>query len=606
MIAAVGGGLLAGWCRSARFLLVSCAIGLGACGGGGGTDAALKAPSGLAIAYGLKTLNFTWSAVEGASTYRFFERTDAAAPFSPVGGPLTATSMSQQISVLLHQKLNASYAVQACNADGCGGMSTAVQPDLNQAIGYVKASNTEADDRFGREVALSADGSTLAVATIREASDATGVNGDQTSNAAANAGAVYVFSRTAGIWTQQAYLKASNTRAGHFFGASLALSADGGTLAVGAMSEDSSAVGINGDQTPGAVPNAGAVYVFTRIGGDWLQQAYVKASNTDRYDGFGGHLAISADGNTLAVGATGEGSDAAGINGDELDNNAAYAGAVYVFLRAGGTWTQQAYVKASNSQGSDIFGASVALSADGNTLAVGANLEHSGALGVGGDQWDETASFAGAVYVFTRSGVTWSQQAYVKASNTQADALFGKSLALSADGNTLAVGAIGESSSATGIDGDQGNRTAIQAGAVYVFTRAGGAWSQQAYVKASNTARNNGFGETVALSGDGNTMVVGAIHEAGDAKGINGSAGNTAPSSGAAYVFARAGTTWTQSAYLKASNTQANDQFGSSLALSADGTTLVAGAPQEGSKAVGIQGNQSNEGAPNAGAVYVY
>src|SRR5688572_24260362 len=152
--------------------------------------------------------------------------------------------------------------------------------------------------------------------------------------------------------------------------------------------------------------------------------SYVKASNTGANDAFGISVALSADGNTLAVGAYFEDSS---------------AGGVYVFGRSGCAWSQQAYVKASNAGAGDAFGVSVALSADGNTLAVGAYFEDSGTPGVNSTP-DEAAFSSGAAYVFSRSGGVWSQQAYVKASNTGAGDLFGVSVALSADGNTLAVG----------------------------------------------------------------------------------------------------------------------------------------------------------------------
>ena len=115
---------------------------------------------------------------------------------------------------------------------------------------------------------------------------------------------------------------------------------------------------------------------------------------------FGLSVALAADGNTLAVGATAEGSRATGINGDQSDRSAANSGAVYVFTRSDGIWTQQAYVKASNTDASDQFGASVALAADGNTLAVGANAEGSSATGINGDQSDNSASLSGAVYLY--------------------------------------------------------------------------------------------------------------------------------------------------------------------------------------------------------------
>ncbi len=302
-----------------------------------------------------------------------------------------------------------------------------------------------------------------------EDSAATGINGNQTSNAAKDSGAVYVFTRTGTTWRQQAYVKASNTGGGDYFGTSVALSADGSTLAAGAYSEDSAATGISGDQTSHAAADSGAVYVFTRTGTTWSQQAYVKASNTGGGDGFGISVALSADGSTLAVGACQEDSAATGINGDQTSDAAQTSGAVYVFTRTGATWSQQAYVKASNTGGGDVFGISVALSANGSTLAVGALGEDSAATGISGDQTSNAPPGSGAVYVFTRTGTTWRQQAYVKASNTGAIDIFGSSVALSADGSTLAVGACREDSAATGINGDQTSNAAGDSGAVYVY-----------------------------------------------------------------------------------------------------------------------------------------
>ena len=417
-------------------------------------------------------------------------------------------------------------------ACGGGGEDTAGLPTFAAAAleAYVKASNTGAEDVFGRSVAF--DGDTLVVGAPNEASNATGINGTQDDNSADLSGAVYVFVRdpATGVWSQQAYVKASNTGAGDFFGGSVAL--DGDTLAVGAYGEASSATGVNGTQTDNSASGSGAVYVFVRNGGVWSQQAYVKASNTGAGDGFGWSVAL--DGDTLAVGAPGEASSATGINGTQDDNSAVISGGVYVFTRTGGVWSQQAYVKASNTEAGDQFGNSVAL--EGDTLAAGAPGEASGATGVNGIQTDNSAGSSGAVYVFVRNSATgvWSQQAYVKASNAGAGDLLGTMVTLA--GNTLAVGAPGEASSATGINGNQDNNSAVISGAVYVFTRTGGVWSQQAYVKASNTEAGDGFGWSVALEGD--TLAAGAPGEASSATGINGTqTDNSAVISGAVYVY---------------------------------------------------------------------
>jgi len=490
--------------------------------------------------------------------------------------------------------------------NSCGGVPEDVS-SLGGLQAYVKASNAEAGDAFGFAVALSGDGNTLAVGVPSEASSATGIGGNQADNTAASAGAVYVYTRSGTIWTQQAYIKASNTGAGDRFGASVALSSDGNTLAVGAIGEDSSAAGINVSQTDNAAASAGAVYVYARSVTIWTQQAYVKASNAGAGDQFGFSVALSSDGGTLAVGANLESSAAPGVGGNQADNTAPSAGAVYVFTRSGTAWTQQAYIKASNPGVFDLFGFSVALSGDGNALAVGAVFESSSATGIGGSETDNTAADAGAVYVYTRSGVTWTQQAYVKASNTDAADRFGSSVALSGDGNTLAVGAVFESSSATGIGGNEADNAAASAGAVYVFTRSVTTWTQQAYVKASNARATALFGSSVALSGDGNALAVAASLEASAATGVDGNqADNTAADAGAVYVYTRIGAIWTQLAYVKASNTGAGDQFGFSVALSGDGITLAVGATGEDSSATGIGGDQTDNSAAGAGAVYVF
>jgi hypothetical protein len=472
---------------------------------------------------------------------------------------------------------------------------------------YIKASNTELGDLFGAAIALSADGNTLAVGAAGESS--AGINGDQTDNTLGSAGAVYVFVRSGTTWIQQAYVKASNPDGGDSFGTALALSADGNTLAVGATGESSAA---GGNQVDNAAPSAGAAYVFVRSGATWTQQAYIKASNPQMAAAFGISVALSGDGDILAVGAQGESGAATGVDGNQANNTAPSAGAVYTFVRSGGTWTQQAYIKASNTGANDQFGEAVALSADGSTLAVGAIGEASAATGIGADQANDAAPGAGAAYVFVRSGASWMQQAYLKASNTGAGDRFGVSLSLSADGNTLAVGAPQEGSAATGIDGDQLDDTLESAGAVYVFVRSATTWSQQAYVKASNTGATDtsGFGEffgaAVALSHDGNALAVGAPFESGDATGIGGDQTGASLASGAVYSFTRANTTWSQQAYVKASNTQELALFGLRVALDGAGSALAVGAPGESSAATGVNGDQADDSATFAGAVYVF
>ena len=174
----------------------------------------------------------------------------------------------------------------------------------------------------------------------------------------------------------------------------MALSGD--SLAAGAHGEASNATGIDGNQSDDSAASSGAVYVFGRVGSSWSLDAYLKASNTGTGDRFGQSVALA--GSTLAVGANGEASSATGVDGDQADDSAANSGAAYLFGRQGSSWSQQGYLKASNTQAGDYFGWSVALS--GRTIAVGAYLESSNATGIGGDQADDSAAGSGAVYLF--------------------------------------------------------------------------------------------------------------------------------------------------------------------------------------------------------------
>ena len=522
-------------------------------------------------------------------------------------------------------------AAALAGAAGFLGLSAQSGPPAFQITqtDYLKASNTEASDHFGcggviqghtgQGVAISADGTTMAVGAPHEGGGAAGVNGNQRDNSVFDAGAVYVFTRGAKGWTQQAYVKPSNPRGSAEFGHVVALSADGNTLAVSAYWEPSNAKGVNGDQKDESIPQAGAVYVFTRRGSTWTQQAYIKASNTgeagtaDAFgegDQFAFSLALSADGNTMAVGALTEDSGSGGINGNQADNSAPSAGAVYVFARTGTAWAQQAYVKSANIRAGDLFGYSVALTADGNMLAVGAFDEDGSARGVNGTP-DNRANGSGAAYVFTRAATAWSQQAYIKASNGEPQDSFGVHVALNDDGTTLLVGSLDEDCTATGPTAatacGSDMKEDLSMGAAYVFTRTGTTWSQQAFLKASNTSPNDWFGSRVALSGDGNLAVVGASLEDGAAKGINGRQdAKTAGEAGALYVFRRTGTAWAQTAYVKGANTEAFDEFGSSIAMDRAGTTLVASARGEDGGGRGTNGNPADNTVDEAGAVYVF
>jgi uncharacterized repeat protein (TIGR01451 family) len=324
----------------------------------------------------------------------------------------------------------------------------------------------------------------------------------------------------------EAELLAPDAQAFDIFG--VAVSGSGDTLAVGASADD----------TPGG-GGAGSVYVFVRSGTTWTLEQHLMASDGAMGDSFGGSLSLS--GNTLLVGAR---TKAMGGNFN--------VGAAYVFVRSGTTWTQQQKLLASDGQAFDEFGISVSLF--GDTAVIGARLDD-----------NSHGTNAGAAYVFERSGTVWTQQQKLLALDGAPDDDFGWTVSIW--GDTAVIGAM-QDDNAGGTD----------AGAAYVFVRSGSAWAQQQKLLAADGAAYDEFGYSVSIVGD--TLVSGApaFFSSG---------------TGAAYVFVRSGTTWTQQQELLASDGASSDVFGNDVALV--GNAAVIGAPRD--------DNSNGEGA---GAAYVF
>jgi trimeric autotransporter adhesin len=310
------------------------------------------------------------------------------------------------------------------------------------------------------------------------------------------------------------------------------------------------------------VDERGAVYPVTID--PVAQQARLKADNAGSFDAFGSSVAISGD--TVAIAARFEAGP-----GDALMNS----GAVYVFVRNGTSWTQQAYLKAFNAGANDDFGYSIALS--GDTLAVGARSEDATA---GGDPSNNGLQNSGAVYTYTRSGTTWTLQSRLKAPNAGEGDLFGSAVALS--DAFLIIGANGEDSTGTTVGTD--NNNGLDNGAVYVYTPDNMGWALTSYLKSSTTDAADQFGSSVALSG--NTLVVGALND---------------DMTGRCAVFTHDGAMWSEEAILSASNAAPNDSFGVSVAISGD--TIVVGAPYEDT---GLAGGSKGTAADDYGAAYVF
>lgn len=559
----------------------------------------------------VKQLELEWNMVPDNKYYRVFERLGPDAEWRKLGDEQVENWLSLELP--LHLRGRAEYSVSACYSDQNCTASEPVPVDypINWSIGYLKPSTTRSNTHFGAHVALSGDGDTLVVGARGESGGAPGINGNEELLTEPASGAAYVFVRKGTTWVQQAYLKAANPDSADNFGV-VSISYHGDTIAVGASGEDSYAYGVGGDPSNDSKPGSGAVYVFQRDGGLWSQQAYIKAPNSGKHDAFGHAVALSSHGDTLVVGAPLEDNSATGINPLTDDDGAIDSGAAYVYDRQEGAWSHRATFKPSNTGEFDEFGAAVAISDFGTHIAVGAPGEDSAAFGVDGDPWDDSVESAGAVYVFRAYSGEWVQHAYIKSSAPDVADRFGCSVALAGDGTILAVGAYGESSATTGIDGDQANDQAPHSGAAYVFTRdvlgfPDDEWTQQAYLKAPNGDQNDLFGSAVALANNGGTLVVGAPWEDGGGPGLtSGLTNKSMPRSGAAYVFTHDWDSWHYTSYIKPLVPDTDDAFGSAVALDYTGYTLLVGAACEQSLSTGLGGDQTDNSGDCVGAAYLY
>jgi hypothetical protein len=420
------------------------------------------------------------------------------------------------------------------------------------------ASDGAAGDLFGIAVAISDD---TAIVGSRFDSDAGSASGS-----------AYVFVRSGGTWTEQAKLLASDAAAGDLFGIAVAICDD--TAIVGAVNDDDSG------------SDSGSAYVFVRNGSTWTEQAKLLASDGAMSDQFGVAVAISGD--SAIVGAHRD------------DDAVSDSGSAYVFVRSGGTWTEQAKLLASDAAADDDFGFAVALSGDiaivGSTDGEFAEVfQRLGPVWIGPDQKilaadgaaddafgydvaidgdiaivgsafdDDSGTFSGSAYIFVRTGSTWTQQAKLAASDDSAGDQFGFAVAIS--GGRAIVGAPGND--------DAGENS----GSAYIFFTNGSIWIQQAKLVASDDALDDQFGFDVAISGD--TAIVGANRD--DDAGSD---------SGSAYVFVRNGSAWSQQAKLVASDDATGDQFGAAVGL--DGETAIIGAFGD------------DVGGTNSGSAYVF
>ncbi|MDZ4360478.1 MAG: hypothetical protein U1B84_29385 [Variovorax sp.] len=498
-------------------------------------------PAAPAVGYAPKSFLFSWPAIANATYYRLGEDPGATGSFTVLANNLGSTTYALQELALTQPPTAWRYALQACNTNGCSPWSLPATANANRAIGYFKPEAATGISNFGQGVALSPDGSVMAVGATSSldlftrsagqwqwvqslsfehgsfprpviAQDGTvlvgmfgydGALGDQ--------GQVQVFSKTPSGWMLADTWDPPVPRVVGNFGAFLGISRDGTVAVVGEYS----------------TPKGGSFHVYRKTGGTWAREATIEPEHSQPGGLFGVQAKISADGSTIVVGAQYERSGSTTV---ETDTSKANAGAAFVYGYDTGTatWTKRAYLKAPVPTVDDLFGASTAISGDGDTVVIG--VRNASVAGV---------ARAGVAHVFRRTAGIYTLAQTISAPQLTPNGTFGGfGLALTPDGTALAIAARGDSSSGTGVDADTTQGAALTAGAVHLYRLTGAQFAHTRYLKAPNTGSGDLFGAALDIAADGRTIAVGAMGEASAASGIGGDqADNSVVNRGAAYLY---------------------------------------------------------------------
>lgn len=551
----------------------------------------------LSINYqAMKTFEFSWSDVAIETEYRLLESANGLEEHVQIA-TISSDTTQYNLEVLLPSRIEASYILQACVNNDCFSsdsvMVTSGTNGIDEAIGYLKPTNTRAGFRFGTSVSLSDDGTTLAVGAVYE--DSTDSSG---TTAGDRSGGVYIYTKQNNSWVLEQLIKSPVLVLNDFFGTSVSLSSDGNTLAVGAYGNDSGNSGIGASISGNTEADSGAAFVYDRTNGSWSLTTTIKAPTPTAGDRFGSTVKLSGDSQSLVVTAP---------RRHDATEGWTDSGAVYHYMDNSG-WSYIRTIAPDTLNNNAWYGTSVDLSDDGTILVVGAPREDSDAVGVDGTSSATTADSSGAAFIYFLHPGYYTLEAYLKSSNSETNDYFGQSVAISSDGTKVVVGASVEDGGTTGVNGSTASNSVGGSGAVYLFEESNDQWSETTYFKASTVLGADHFGEFVTISGDGSRIVVVAKYENNIANGLNGNetADRTSYLIGAAYQFTFDDGGWYQEAYIKPLDSEIQDEFGRSIDISADGTTLVIGTPGDDGSGNGVNGDPSNNDALSSGAVYVY
>ncbi|WP_339617737.1 hypothetical protein [uncultured Gilvimarinus sp.] len=522
-----------------------------------------------------RSIGFKWDEVTYALRYTLYKNIDGESGFTQIGPEFAGDVLSYQSVETLYDNLEAEYKLEACNDESCMDSELLLTDSgINQAIGYIKRPEGDGSLHLGNALAFSGDAKTLVASAPENCSAA---------NQGLCSGVVYVYRLGETRWQFEAALELDDIRADSRFGERVSLSRDGNKLAISAPFVPASFSDTNDTRV-------GAVYTYEFDNGSWTQtQALTgdeQGEDGSRLLGFGADIALSGDGDTLALVAqeliTEDGQALLyRLNTDDNNEN---------------VWElEQRFDTAS----------AVSLDNTGNYLALGLR---------NGTELDGEETEVGVTQVYHYNAEADEEEQWELATELNAPEVFtgqhfGHRVLLSNDGTKLLVGVNYDS---TLVDAGQ-----LEKPEVYMYQRDSGEWSlahtfaqldQQGAIDSDDNGRSR-YGSVFSMSRDGTRVLIGDPTEDGNGNGFFANDGNNAAGlAGAAYLYNYADGAWQEEVYIKAKNTDAGDQFGEAVSISGDGKIIAIGAPEEDGPAVGVDTAvmADNGNADGSGAVYLY
>jgi hypothetical protein len=499
----------------------------------------------------IKQLRFDWEPVKRAAYYRVWYKAGAQSDYVAIGAliPASSTTASVPVAAHLHDWVNARYRIAACNTKGCRYSAEIAVTDLaTDVVGYFKADSPLLNDNFGWSIDASEDGSTL-LATSHEDVDGVYLSG-----------VAYVFERSNGEWIQRARLLPSLLQAGAGYDADVAVSRNGNVIVIGRRSEDIP----NSD--PEEFGDVGAVYIFERSGGTWTQTAKLQADTQLNGESFGARVQLNIEGTILAVHRRTGGPS--GVIG---------AGTVVMYQKQGASWVQSATLPYTQN---NVSCPGMALSGDGAVLVKSC----------------VTFSLSPSVHkLHVYSGPGWSTETTITLDPPPPYSPFG-AVALDHDGETIVAQ----------------SWTGYQPKAVVYRLNAGtyaldaqflpGAWQVNEF-----PLLHNEFANSLAVSRDGNIVAVSDAKDTGIGTGFTQPPLVAGEPIGAVHVYQRRGGEWTQRSLIKPNHTPVTfSQFGTAVDLARNGKLLLVGDPWASGGATGVGGDQTDTSVPYSGAMWLY